>query len=144
MDEPLPAPEVDPLAELPETTPYGRNWDAPDPDLCPPPVITAAQTYADGWCWWPRAVLTLTKRAELAGYDVRVGFARGYKPGRRKGSWDLWDTIGVWLHRADRPRVVFTWERSPDAANEWKAGKASFRAGNLVRAYGHTQAKAML
>jgi hypothetical protein len=145
VDDLLPGPEIDPHAELPEITPYGRQWDAPDDTVCPPPVITAAETYAAGWCWWPGSVLTLEKRAKLAGYEVRIGFARGYKPGRKKGTWVLLDTIGAWCHRDGKPRVVFTWERSPESENPaWKAARASFRAGSLVRAYGHTEAKALL
>lgn len=143
--EPLPSPRIDPYAELLEVTPYGRNWDG-DPDVpCPPPIITAAETYAAGWCWWPAPVLTLEKRAMLAGYEVRIGFARGYKPGRKKNTWELWDTIGAWLHKAGHPRVVFTWERSPDQANTWKAAKASFRdARGGVVAVGHMVGKGML
>jgi hypothetical protein len=140
-------PTQDPCAELPETTPYGRNWIDPKADhfSAPPPIITAAETYEAGWSWWPAAVLTLEKRARLAGYAVRIGFARGYKPGRTKNTWDLWDTIGVWLHREGSPRAVFTWERSPDAANEWKAAKASFRGANgRVLAVNHTAGKGML
>ena len=143
----LPVPEIDPLAMLPEVTPYGRTWqwDLPEQSTCPPPVITTLDTYVQGWCWWPSMVLTLEKRARLAGYTVRIGFARGYKPGRRKDSWELLDTIGAWLHKPGHPRVVFTWERSPDQGNTWKAGKASFRGANgRVLAVGHQVGKGML
>lgn len=140
----LPVPEIDPHAELPQVTPYGRQWQWEKPAECPPPVTTAAETYAAGWCWWPSPVLTLEKRARLAGYEVRIGFARGYKPGRKKGTWELWDTIGAWCRRPDKPLVVFTWERSPDQANTWKASRASFRSGRHVVAMGHVQGKALL
>jgi hypothetical protein len=142
----LPAPEIDPLAMLPEVTPYGRTWvDKTVTESAPPPIITALETHEAGWCWWPPAVLTLEKRARLAGHAVRIGFARGYKPGRAKNTWDLWDTIGVWCQKDGCPRVVFTWERSPDAANEWKAAKASFRGANgRVLAVNHTAGKGML
>lgn len=138
-------PVVDPLAELAEETVYGRSWAAePDPER-PAPEITAEQTYQAGWCWWPPSVRALEKRARLAGWDVRIGFSRGYKPGRRKGTWALLDLIGVWLSRPGSPRVVFTWERSPDSEGyEWKATTASFRGGNGIRAYKHTEAKALL
>lgn len=111
----------------------------------PPPIITSAETYAAGWCWWPAPVTSFQKYAMARGWDVRIGFARGYKPGQAKDTWALLDTIGVWLHRPGSPRVVFTWERSPDSlAYSWKATTASFRAGRSVRVYGHTAAKALL
>lgn len=111
----------------------------------PPPVITSMETYAAGWCWWPPSVVTFQKYAMARGWQVRTGFARGYKPGQAKDTWALLDTIGVWLHRPGHPRVVFTWERSPDSvAGTWKATTASFRAGRSVRMYGHTAAKALL
>jgi hypothetical protein len=142
--DPLPTPEIDPLAELPEVTPYGRLWGPPEDVPCPAPVIMAADTYAAGWCWWPSPVLALEKRAQALGYEVRIGFARGYKPGRRKNTWELWDTIGAWLDKPAAPRVVFTWERSPDQANTWKASTASFRGSNGVMVAGHLAGRKLL
>lgn len=108
-------------------------------------MITAAETYAAGWCWWPSPVLALEKRARQAGWDVRIGFARGYKPGPSADSWVLLDSIGVWLARPGSPRVVFTWERNPESeAYGWKATTASFRGANGVRVYKHTEAKGLL
>jgi hypothetical protein len=115
-----------------------------DADECPPPVITSLATYVAGWMWWPRAVETLAVKATGLGYEVRIGFARGYKPGRSKDTWELLDTIGVWLHKPGRPVAGFVWERSPDGADGWKAGKASFRGANGRMVVGHMAGKAML
>ncbi len=138
-------PVVDPYAELAEVTVYGRQW-GKDPEMGrPAPVITSTETYAAGWCWWPRAVVLTEKRAVAAGWAARIGFARGYKPGRRKGTWSLLDIVGLWLLKPDAPRAVFTWERSPETeANAWKAGSALLWSGPALRAYGHTEAKALI
>lgn len=108
----------------------------------PAPVITSIGTYVAGWLWWPRPVELLAVKAIGLGYEVRIGFARGYKPGRSKDTWELLDTIGAWLHKPGAPVAGFVWERSPDG--EWKAGKASFRGANGRIVVGHTAGKAML
>lgn len=138
----LPGPEVDPYAELPEVTVYGRTWKAEGAAL-PAPLLTSRDSEALGWCWWPPMALRAQKSAERAGWDTRLGFARGYKPGRGKGTFDLLDTIGLHLHRAGTTGCLM-WSRLVDGSYEWKPASAWFRAGGRTAAMGHTEAKRRL
>lgn len=133
--EPLPLPVVDPYSMLPEIV-----ADVPHPSA----VLTSLEAMELGWEWWIAPALTLEKRAKLAGWRCRLGFARGYKPGRRKNTYELWDTVAAWLLKPGRPRMVFTWERSPDQGNTWKADTAIIWSGDRVTSMGHTAAKALL
>ena len=133
--EPLPLPVVDPYSMLPEII-----KDVPHPT----PVLTSLEAAAMGWEWWIGPALTLQKRAVLAGWECRLGFARGYKPGRKKNTYELWDTVCAWLHQSGRPRMAFTWERSPDQGNTWKAARALMWSGDRCIGMGHTEAKGLL
>jgi len=139
----LPGPEIDPQAELPEVTPYGRTWNDSTPTL-PKPVWTAVESLARGWCWWIPPAESLKRAAEKAGWTCVLMFSRGYKPGRRKGTFELLDLIGAACWKAGQARVVFTWERSPDQACTWKATDCSIRSGHLVRSMGHLAGKRYL
>ena len=114
----------------------------------PPPLVTTLDPVPDG-ITFPSGVGALEKRAKLAGWEHRTGYAYGFKPGRTKGTWAPIETVGVWLQQTDRPSVVFTWERSPEskaaAGPAWKATSAVFHDRHgMARLYSHTAAKAML
>lgn len=130
----------DATVELPEVTPYGRNWDE-----APNPRPAAEVTNLDPWpedIEVPGPVKTLERWAKRNGYTVRLGYSRGHKTGHLKADpWPLLEIIGAWCWRSGT-NVVFSWERLPNGANpKWKATTASFRAGPMVRAYGHMEGK---
>ena len=138
----LPTPDIDPTAELPETTVYGRSWDSPVPAL-PAPLLTSVQSVEMGWQWWPSMVLTLERRAIHAGWVTQCGFSRGYKPGRARGTFDLLDVVAVHV-RKPGVRGGFMWNRLVDGSYEWKPAGAWFRSGGRLAAMGHTEAKRRL
>jgi hypothetical protein len=142
-EDTLPVPEIDPHAELPEVTPYGRSWQDAAPTL-PPPVLTAVQSLAMDWEWWIGPAESLKRAAEKAGWTVVLLFSRGYKKGRRKDTFELLDLIGAACWKVGQPRAVFTWERSPDQGCTWKATTCSIRAGHQVRSMGHLAGKRWL
>jgi len=126
--------------ELPEVTPYGRNWDeVPNPR--PPAKVTNLDPWPDD-IEVPKPVATLKGWAERNGYTVRLGYSRGHKTGHLKADpWPLLEIIGAWCSRPGT-NVVFSWERLPNGTNpKWKATTASFRAAGRVRAYGHLEGK---
>jgi len=134
-DEPLPLPVVDPYSMLPEPEEFITH---------PAPVLTSLEAAAMGWEWWIQPALTLEKRAKLAGWECRLAFARGYRTGRARGTFVLWDTVGAWLWKADRPRMMFRWERTPDLLGGWKADTVLIWSGGNVISMGHTAGKALL
>jgi hypothetical protein len=81
----------------------------------PPPIITNLET-TSAWDekWYPSGPRSLAALARTHGWDVRMGFSRGYVPGAREGTYELRDTIGVWMDGYGRRAAAF-WERNPDA-----------------------------
>jgi hypothetical protein len=128
-DDQLPVPEVDPLAELPEITPYGRNWEPAPVSTCPAPIRTAAESYASGdRADFPAVVDLLERKARSLGWETRAGMALGYKPGRSKGPWVRLDLMGVWLAAPVNPHA-------------WKAGSALLFGTNGTVKVNHTEGK---
>lgn len=91
------------------------------------PVITSRETYRTwDYAWYPSGPRGFLRRAEAAGWDVRMGFSRGYIPGAKADTWDMRDMIGVWVNGYGRRAAAF-WSRNPDA--EFSARK--LEAGNI-------------
>lgn len=80
----------------------------------PAPVITSLETVDWPWEWYPSGPRAFAKRAQAAGWDVRIGFARGHMPGQAADTWELHDSIGVWVDGYGR-RAAALWGRNPDA-----------------------------
>lgn len=142
--EPIPGPEVDPLAELPEVTPYGRNWDQ-KLEAHPAPEVSNTDPWPED-VDVPSSVAAFKKWAEKRGYTVRLAYSRGFKTGHTKADpWPRLEIIGAWCTKPGRTNVVITWERLPDGKTPaWKAHRASFRHGVLVIGMGHTPAKQLM
>lgn len=150
MTEPLfdPAPFATPLLIDPEA-PIDPALSLPDPEAKfarPSPLVTSRQPEL----WppnedWPTAHVAFMKWADKNGWSALRSYAKGYKPGRSKGTWALLEIVSVWCRQDGRPNVVASWERSPESVNpSWKATTVSFRAGANVRAYGHRDGKAVM
>lgn len=130
----------DATVELPEVTPYGRNWEM-TADPHPAPEVTNLDP-------WPAEIeipgpaAALKRWAEKRGFTVRLAYSRGHKIGHLKADpWPLLEVIGAWCSRGTT-NVVFSWERLPGGKTPaWKATTASFRAGRLVRSCGHLDGK---
>lgn len=97
----------------------------------PKPIITSHETY-ESWEeeWYPSSPRTLAKAARAAGWEVRIGFSRGYVPGQAKDSWEIRDIIGVWMNGYGR-RAVATWERNPEAEFSAKKLDAGVKPGEI-------------
>lgn len=129
---------ADPEASLPEPE-HGRQLT--------PPILTAEQSFAAGWSDWPRKVDMVRKRAERAGWEVRIGLSQGYKFGAGVHSSDVRvDEIGAWMRKAGQPRMVFFWTMLVDGKNPDFDPKLAhvYGADGTRVAMGHTQAKALL
>jgi hypothetical protein len=98
---------------------------------CPPPIVTSTWTH-ENWEeeWYPAPARTFAKRAREAGWDVRVGFSRGYIPGRAANTYAVRDIIGVWLDGFGK-RAVVTWERNPEAEFTAKKLEAGIKPGEV-------------
>jgi hypothetical protein len=95
-------------------------------------VISSIETWGE-WDeeWYPTAPRSLAKLARAAGWEARIGFARGPVPGQAKDTWEMRDTIGVWVNGFGK-RGMAMWERNPDA--EFSARKldaGTIKAGEI-------------
>ena len=81
----------------------------------PPPIVDSAWTH-EHWPeeWFPSMVQAFARRARAAGLEARVGFSRGWVPGRAAGTFVIRDLIGCWVNGRGG-RLVMLWERDPDA-----------------------------
>lgn len=120
----------------------------PEPVQPPAPLYTSQDTQA--WDCWPPAILALRKVAIEAGWDVRVGFSRGYVPGRAGGTLELVDMLGVWVDGFGMRGGAF-WERKPDSETAsgyaWKADSTIIRASPLLAGFpyaNHTEFRVWL
>lgn len=97
----------------------------------PEPEVTSTWTY-ENWeeAWFPSAPRGFAKRARAAGWDVRVGFSRGFVEGRKANTYDLRDLIGVWLDGFGKRAGVF-WERNPNAEFTAKKLESGVKPGEL-------------
>lgn len=86
----------------------------------PAPVLTSLQAHDLGWQWWIPSAHSMAVYARSYGWEVKLGFARGYTPGRKLDSWDLTDSIGCWVDGFGRRGVAY-WLRKPEAACTWTA-----------------------
>jgi hypothetical protein len=96
----------------------------------PDPVITSRDSVDWPEDWYPGPAKTFAKTARAVGWDVRIGFSRGYVPGQKADTWDVRDMIGVWLDGFDK-RAVMLWERNPEAEFTAKKLEASIRPGEI-------------
>lgn len=101
----------------------------------PPPIITSTWTH-EHWeeAWYPASPRNLAKRARAAGWEVRLGFSRGYAEGRKANTYALRDVIGVWLDGFGKRAVVY-WERNPDAEFTAKKLEAGIKPGEIPSGY---------
>lgn len=120
-------------AEAPERpAPEVRSTDPPPPELA-----------------WPTGMAALEKRAAPAGWQTVRTYARGWKDGRTKGTFELLEIAVVKVQRPGSVRWAFCWERSPEstakAGPAWKATAAlEGDASGNVRTHTHTAARALL
>lgn len=139
-----------PFGELHPNTGYpapGQGPSAepvPSPDPAPVPIITAAQTYAAGWDQWPNMVTLVERKARKAGWDVRIGFSRGWKPGNGEHAEPvLIDVIGLCVARPGVAGSIM-WSRLVDGSYAWVAAGAWYRSLGRTAVMGHTEAKRRL
>jgi len=126
-----------PMAVYPAEANVRPVWEGGGPAYVPPTpkviqerpdiVISSLDTWP-AWdeAWYPVGPRGLAKAARAAGWEARIGFARGPVPGQAKDSWEIRDTIGVWMDGFGK-RAAGMWERNPDA--EFSAKK--LEAGNI-------------
>jgi hypothetical protein len=83
--------------------------------VAPPPIVDSAWTH-EHWpeAWFPSAVQAFARRTRAAGLKARVGFSRGWVPGRAAGTFAIRDLIGCWVNGRGG-RLVMLWERDPEA-----------------------------
>lgn len=83
--------------------------------VAPPPIVDSVWTH-EHWPeeWFPNAVQMFARRARGAGLEARVGFSRGWVPGRAAGTFVIRDLIGCWVNGRGG-RLVMLWERDPEA-----------------------------
>jgi hypothetical protein len=95
------------------------------------PVITSVQTW-NTWDegWYPTGPRSFAKRARAAGWEARIGFARGYVPGARADVLELRDTIGVWVDGYGH-RAVALWERNPEAEFSARKLESGVKPGDI-------------
>lgn len=84
--------------------------------VAPAPIVDSVQTH-EHWpeAWFPNAVQMFARRARGAGLEARVGFSRGWVPGRAAGTFAIRDLIGCWVNGRGG-RLVMLWERNPESA----------------------------
>jgi hypothetical protein len=96
---------------------FARSRVAPaDVDsAAPPPIVTSEQTF-EHWPeeWYPNAVRLFARKVRAAGLEARIGFSRGWVPGRSAGTFAMRDLIGCWVNGRGG-RLVMLWERDPEA-----------------------------
>lgn len=121
--------------------------DVEDSNPRPAPEVTS-------WEPWPadvdkpKSLTAVQKKAESLGWQARPGYSRGSVPGVKKGTWKLREEACLWLHKAGRPRMAISWERSPESQAKggpaWKADKVLEMGGGMARAYGHLEGRQLL
>jgi hypothetical protein len=101
----------------------------------PAPIVTSTWTH-ENWEeeWYPAPARTLAKKARAAGWEVRIGFSRGYVEGRKANTYAMRDVIGVWLNGYGKRAVVY-WERNPDAEFTAKKVEAGIKPGEIPSGY---------
>jgi hypothetical protein len=104
--------------------PEPRAW----PENDPAPEHTTRDPFPD--MPLPTALAALKKKAEAAGWEVRVGYSRAKRRAVKIGSYDLVETLGVW-GEGHGWRFSAMYERKPEgavSAQAWKWGSISLWA----------------
>lgn len=79
-------------------------------------------TTRDGWPGGfvpPGGAERLRKLAEAAGWEVRVGYSRPFRPGVRTGEWVKAHYVGVWARKGGRSIYGRWWSRVTDGKLSW-------------------------
>lgn len=105
---------------------FARSRVAPvELEPCAPPPIVDSRTTFEHWPedWYPTAVRSFARKVRAAGLEARVGFSRGWVPGRAAGTFAIRDLIGCWVSGRGG-RLVMIWERNPESGTasgqSWK------------------------
>ncbi len=91
--------------------------EAPEPveaEAAPRPIVSSTETIHWPEDVFPSAARSFAKLARAAGWEVRIGFNRGYVPAQAAGRWEVRDGVSVWLNGYGR-RAMAAWERNPNA-----------------------------
>ena len=80
----------------------------------PPPIVSTRETTHWPEDVFPSAARSFAKLARAAGWEVRIGFNRGYVPAQAADTWEVRDGVSVWLNGYGK-RAVGAWERNPNA-----------------------------
>lgn len=94
------------------------EWPAADPA----PVTVNTAPRPEGAPEDPRAVKSLQRAAEAAGWPIRVGYSRGLLRTRSIGVYKDVEIIGVWAGEHDQTRWYALYERTIGAKTGWKWG----------------------
>ncbi len=107
-------------------------------------------TTRDGWPEGfpvPAGARALVKRAEAAGWEVRVGYSRPFRAGVRKGEWVKAHYVGVWARKggrsiygrwwakADAEKLTWSWDKG--SVNGWHAEKVGMLTDAIEAARDH-------
>lgn len=112
-------------------------------------------TTRDGWPKGfpvPGGAERLRKFAEAAGWEVRVGYSRPFRPGVRKGEWIKAHYVGVWARKGGRSiygrwwtkagqgyqqgtKLSWSWDKG--SVNGWHAEKVGMLNDAIMAARDH-------
>lgn len=94
------------------------------PDTDPAPMVVNTAPRPEGAPEDPRAVKSLQRAAERAGWAIKVGYSRGMLRTRSVGVYKDVEVIGVWSDSAHGWRFYAMYERTlrpdPDGPAPWK------------------------
>lgn len=96
----------------------------------PKPEITTHETQDWDEEWYPRSPRAFLKLARDAGWEARIGFARGYVTGQAADTYEVRDFIAVWLNGYGR-RACMSWTRNPEAEFTAKKLEAGIKPGEI-------------
>ncbi len=83
-------------------------------EAAPPPIVASTETTHWPEDVFPTSARSFAKLARAAGWEVRIGFNRGYVPAQAAGKWEIRDGVSVWLNGYGK-RAMAAWERNPNA-----------------------------
>lgn len=92
------------------------------PEHDPAPVVRNTDPRPEGAPEDPRAVKSLQRAAQAAGWPIRVGYSRGLLRTRSVGVYKDVEIIGVWAAEKGGTRWYAMYERTVGAKTGWKWG----------------------